>query len=152
MRKLLSVPILILLALGAYGPVSGLFISPELTEQALVTRVIDGDTLVLVNGERVRLLGLDTPERGEFLYQEAKDWLKDKSENRTVTLEPGDEDRDKYGRLLRYVWSEGKLLNLELVKLGLAPVFMMEPDEKYYQDFLDAESSAREAGLGLWNS
>ena len=147
MKKVITFPIAALLILGI-GPFTGLVSGPG--EQALVTRVIDGDTLELANRERVRLLGMDTPERGQFLYQEAKVWLKGRIEGHQVILERNGEDRDKYGRLLRYVWFEGRLLNLELVKLGLASVYMMGPEDRYYEDFIRAETAAREAGLGIW--
>lgn len=115
-----------------------------------VARVIDGDTLVLENGERVRLLGIDTPERGEFLYLEAKELLSNLTAGRTVFLQTGREDRDKYGRQLRWIISDGGLANLDLVESGLARTFMLEENDRYYQELTEAEAAAREMGLGIW--
>lgn len=116
-----------------------------------VTRVIDGDTLVLDNGERVRLLGIDTPEKGQPLFSESTQYLEKLVEGKLVVLEPGQENRDKYGRLLRWIKIGGNLVNLDLVEKGLARTFMLYEDDLYYRELLDAESRARNAGLGIWS-
>jgi micrococcal nuclease len=125
-------------------------LTSESHTKAVVERVIDGDTVVLEGGERVRLLGIDTPEKGQFLYQEASDWLRARTEGRVVVLEAGDEDRDKYGRMLRFLYSDGTLLNLELVRLGYASVYMSDPGERHHNQLLEAEASARMHGIGVW--
>ncbi|UMG93548.1 thermonuclease family protein [Nocardioides sp. TF02-7] len=86
----------------------------------VVTYVVDGDTLELGNGERVRLVGIDTPERGECGYEKARDRLAGLVEGERVTLGESDEDRDGYGRLLRYVDLDGVDAGLELLEAGLA--------------------------------
>ena len=72
--------------------------------QARVVRVIDGDTIVLAGGERVRLIGVDAPELGRPGANEATQFTREKVEGRTVWLEPDGADRDRHGRLRRYVW------------------------------------------------
>ena len=69
----------------------------------LVARIVDGDTLELGNGQLVRLVGIDTPERGQCGYAEASDRLAEMALGKEVTLTLSDEDKDRYGRLLRYV-------------------------------------------------
>jgi endonuclease YncB( thermonuclease family) len=86
----------------------------------LVTDVVDGDTLRLGNGETVRLVGIDTPERGQCGYDTAGDHLARLVLGRRVRLGIADEDRDRYGRLLRYVDVDGADAGLRLVKRGLA--------------------------------
>ncbi len=86
----------------------------------LVVEVIDGDTVDLGNGERVRLVGIDTPERGECGYEKAADALSALVLGRQVELVRSDEDRDQYDRLLRYVDVDGVDAGLELVRRGLA--------------------------------
>lgn len=86
----------------------------------LVVEVIDGDTVDLGNGERVRLVGIDTPERGECGYEKAADALSALVLDREVELVRSDEDRDQYDRLLRYVDVDGVDAGLELVRRGLA--------------------------------
>ena len=68
-----------------------------------VAEVIDGDTFKLQNGTRVRLLGIDTPEKGECYYEEARDELKKLIGNKVVRMDKDISDKDKYDRLLRYI-------------------------------------------------
>ncbi|GAA0968941.1 hypothetical protein GCM10009562_02590 [Nocardioides aquaticus] len=86
----------------------------------LVARVIDGDTLELGNGDGVRLVGIDTPERGECGFDEATANLVRLVEGRNVTLTMSDEDTDRYGRLLRYVNIGTTDAGLRLIKNGRA--------------------------------
>jgi endonuclease YncB( thermonuclease family) len=97
-----------------------------------VARVIDGDTIELEGGERVRLLCIDTPERGQPGYTEATEFLRELVAGKAVRLEADPEhvDRDRFGRLLRYVWlftggeaegfssGDGVLVNVEIVRRG----------------------------------
>lgn len=87
---------------------------------AVCLRVIDGDTIELVSGERVRLLCVDTPERGEAGFVEAREFLRLKIEGRAISLEADSamRDRDRFGRLLRYVWCDGEMVNAALVRAG----------------------------------
>jgi endonuclease YncB( thermonuclease family) len=86
----------------------------------LVTRVVDGDTLELANGETVRLAGIDAPERGACGSLEATERLRRIALGKAVRLAPTDEDRDGYGRLLRYVDVDGDDAGLRLIEDGLA--------------------------------
>ena len=72
-------------------------------DTAIVLRIIDGDTIEIENKTSVRLLGINTPEKGEKYYLEAKGFLEDLILNKTIELEAGREDKDKYQRALRYV-------------------------------------------------
>ncbi|MBS3078536.1 thermonuclease family protein [Candidatus Pacearchaeota archaeon] len=69
-----------------------------------VTRIIDGDTFEMSNGKIIRLLCIDTPEKNQPKYEEAKQFLSDLILNKEVRMEKGISDKDKYGRLLRYVY------------------------------------------------
>lgn len=75
----------------------------ELT-QAVVQRVIDGDTIVLTTGERVRFIGVDAPEIGEEGADEATQFVRDLIDGQTIWLEADDRDVDAFGRLRRYIW------------------------------------------------
>lgn len=86
----------------------------------VVTHVVDGDTVDLDNGETVRLVGIDTPERGECGYDEARSALVDLVEGKRITLGPSDENRDRYDRLLRYVDVGEVDAGLRLIEQGLA--------------------------------
>ncbi|MEM5772802.1 MAG: thermonuclease family protein [Candidatus Aenigmatarchaeota archaeon] len=124
---------------------------PE-TQRRLVTKVLDGDTLELENGDRIRLLGINAPELGEAFSEEAKLALEEMVLGKVVKIEKDAAwNKDKYGRLLRYVFLEGKLVNCEMVRLGLAES-IAEKEVKYYNCFKEAEQEAKEKKLGIWSS
>lgn len=121
------------------------------SREYLVIRAVDGDTIDLEGGERVRLLGIDAPEIDQPLYQEASVALKEMVEGRKVRLEKEHEwNKDKYGRLLRYVFVEERFVNLEMVREGLAQL-TAENDSKYYSILKQAEQEAIEKRLGIWS-
>lgn len=78
--------------------------TPTNLAEARVSRVIDGDTIELTNGERVRLIGVDAPERNQVGGDAATNFTSQKVTNRPIWLEPDGNDRDNHGRLRRYVW------------------------------------------------
>lgn len=117
-----------------------------------VVRVIDGDTVVLGSGARVRYIGIDTPEEGAPFYQEAAEANRRLVEGKTVRLEMDTSNGDRYGRLLRYVYRDDVMVNLELVKQGLAEAKAYPPDTKYQTQLEAAELEARAAGLGMWSA
>ncbi|MBI4120117.1 MAG: thermonuclease family protein [Parcubacteria group bacterium] len=126
-----------------------------------VLRVIDGDTIeVDFNGkpERVRYIGMDTPETVhpeklvQCFGQEASQKNKELVAGKKVRLEGDITDRDKYGRLLRYVYAGDTFVNLELVKQGYATAYTYPPDVKYAELFVEAQKEARVNRLGLWQA
>lgn len=144
-------PIAFVIVVAALAATQASGILSTASGEACISRVIDGDTVELETGESVRLLGIDTPEKGQYLYQEAKEWLDLRVKNRNVILEKGDEDKDKYGRLLRYIRLDPyTLVNLELVKLGYASAYMLDEGDPYYDALMRADAEAREEGRGIW--
>ena len=131
-------------------PLSGC-VSPPAT--AKVTQVIDGDTIVVEGGYRVRYIGIDAPEvypKLEAFGMEAWQANRQLVEDKEVRLERDISETDKYGRLLRYVWVDDILVEAELVRQGLARAKAYPPDTKY-QDYLEElEQQARVAGRGMW--
>ncbi|WP_248891501.1 thermonuclease family protein [Bacillus methanolicus] len=125
-----------------------------------VIRVVDGDTVEVrfSNGAtaKVRLIGVNTPETVhpnkpvEKYGKEASNYTKKRLTNKTVTLEFDVQIKDKYGRLLAYVWIGKELYNETLVKEGYAHVMTIQPNVKYQKRFLAAERAARKAKKGLW--
>jgi len=139
------------------SPTETSLVTPSLVlETAKVTRVIDGDTIQLEDGQRLRYLGIDTPETVDprkpvqCFGVEASEKNKELVEGKTVRLEKDITDKDKYGRLLRYVHLDNLFINLELVKQGFATSYTYPPDVKYQSEILQAEKEAREANRGLW--
>ena len=126
----------------------------ERFRRALVARVIDGDTVELASGERVRYLGLDTPEmlpQQECGAVAATELNRVLVEGREVELLPGPEDRDRFGRLLRYVFVESVFVNAELVREGMARPQAFHPDERFHQVLTQIATDSRLASRGLWS-
>jgi len=107
-------------------------------EISKVLRIIDGDTVEVENNIKIRLLGINTPEKGEEYYYEAKNFLGLSILNKTIELKKGKEERDLYGRELRYLFSDGKNINLELVKKGFANPYFPSGKDEYYDEFFSA--------------
>lgn len=100
-----------------------------------VERVIDGDTIVACQNT-TRLLGINTPEKGEKFYNEAKEYLSKRIENRSVTLVFSKEKYDKYGRVLAYVYLGEECINSKIIENGFAnPYFPEEKDSNYKKFF-----------------
>lgn len=139
--------------------------------EVVVTRVVDGDTLnATINGaeEKIRLIGVDTPEtvhptEGTETYgKEASDYTKARLEGKTVYLEKDVQERDKYGRILAYVWMEQpgevndneistKMFNSRLLVNGLAQLMTIPPNVKYVDQFTKLQADARKSGFGVWS-
>jgi len=123
-------------------------------EVAFVQRVIDGDSIeVILDGVayNLRYIGIDAPETGMPFFNEATEANRQLVEGQIVELEHDITNKDQYGRLLRYIYlSDGRLVNAELVKLGLAGAKAYPPDIKYQEIIASSESAAIAAGIGLW--
>jgi micrococcal nuclease len=129
------------------------------TLTATVVRVVDGDTIRVDLGghtEKVRYIGMDTPEihhptRGEEPGGRAATAVNRRLvEGKTVRLELDVRQRDRYGRLLAYVYVGEMMVNAELVRLGYAQVMTVPPNVKHASLFVTLQREAREAGRGLW--
>ncbi len=117
----------------------------------LVIKVIDGDTLDIDTNERIRLSGIDTPERGECYFKESKSILANLTLNKTVYIQQDITNRDKYGRLLRYIYLDDILVNEFLVKEGYARVYdKYKDDTSKYISLKNSEKVAIYQNKGLW--
>jgi micrococcal nuclease len=131
------------------------FVPSDLTDPRWVTRVIDGDTLDVAPGGRVRLIGIDCPEMHEPLGPEVAAWVRQMVEGRRVRLsfDPAtviSGHRDVFDRSLAYVWlRDGRLLNWELLLAGYATVDLRYPC-LWTQTFLEAARAACTKRLGVW--
>jgi|GEM_PF-6709186 len=125
-------------------------------QTATVFSVIDGDTIELSNGDRVRYIGIDTPERmkpsvpAQCFAEEASVFNSHLVEGKTVRLGRDISDRDRYGRLLRYVFVDDIFVNAELVRAGYAFAANFPPDISKQELFRSLEHEARANQRGLW--
>ncbi|MCD6583609.1 MAG: thermonuclease family protein [Candidatus Omnitrophica bacterium] len=131
--------------------------------QIKVVEVIDGDTVRLENGKVLRYIGIDTPEvrqnegrRWVFNPQpfalEAKEFNRSLVEGKRVRVEFDVEKKDRYGRLLGYVFLDGVFINAKLLEEGYAVIYTRPPNVKYVDLFISLQKKARQNRKGLWGS
>jgi micrococcal nuclease len=116
-----------------------------------VKTIVDGDTIVLSNGMEIRYVGIDTPEKSDPFFNQAKEFNRRMVEGRRVSLEYDQERKDTYFRTLAYVWVENRFVNAELIKQGLACVYDRRPNLKYRDYLCSLQRQAREAKIGIWS-
>ena len=110
-------------------------------EEKIITKIIDGDTVVVQGGETIRLLGIDCDERGKSCYNDAKKYLEENFLGKLAVLESDVEDKDIYGRSLRYLFVDEVNINEDLVKGGYC-VARFQEDIKYKKEIIKAEELA----------
>jgi micrococcal nuclease len=133
--------------------------SPRLSAtggQAKVVAVLDGDTIILSGGEKVRYAGLNTPETHhpdklpEYCGREAFEANRRLVAGKTVRLEFDARRRDQYGRLLAYVHVDGLFVNAELIRQGYGQVSTYKENRRYHEEFERLQQNAIAARRGLW--
>jgi endonuclease YncB( thermonuclease family) len=118
-----------------------------------VTRVIDGDTVVLSNGVHVRLIGIDTPEKNTCFAGEATKLAENLLLGQKITLTTDIDNLDQFGRTLGYLTTEdGTLINLKLLQLGAGEYFLDNQNSKYQKEFIAAATTAHDQKLGMWKN
>ncbi|MDQ3099236.1 MAG: thermonuclease family protein [bacterium] len=127
-------------------------------EKVIIRRIIDGDTIELSDGRKLRYIGIDTPETVkpnapvECFGKDASNKNKELAAGKQAELEKDVSEVDRYGRLLRFVYIDGVMINELLVRQGFAYASTYPPDVKYSQLFKEAQKEAQEFGLGLWGA
>lgn len=118
----------------------------------VVASVADGDTLRCRDGRRVRLIGIDAPERGQGdAFAPSRDRLRALApRGATVLLEPDATARDRYGRTLAWVWVGDTLVNEQMVREGWAVLYTVAPNVRHVDRIRAAQAAARREGAGLW--
>lgn len=133
---------------------------PHRNSEATVVSVTDGDTIKVRIGnkeETVRYIGIDTPEPyrdGDpaCFSEEATIRNKELVEGKKVSLVSDSEDKDKYGRLLRYVYVGETFVNRELVKSGYAKTLRIKPNIEFSQEFSELQRTAQQEKRGMWGT
>ncbi len=162
MRSKGSALLLVLAALVLLRPWEGLWRDePPASAMAYVMRAVDGDTIeVRLDGraEDVRYIGVDTPETVkpdtpvQCFGPQASRFNHGLVEHRRVRLVFGVERRDVYGRLLAYVYLDGRFVNAELIRRGLARTLTIPPNDRFAGQLKRLEIAAARAGRGLWGA
>ena len=125
--------------------------APLSGNRAEVVNVYDGDTVTISGGEKLRLIGINAPEIGEEFATSSRDYLSKLILGKEVTLEHDKSERDKYDRLLVYVYLEDVFINEEMVRAGYAHAKAYYPDTAK-QDVLEkAEQVAKTTAVGIWS-
>lgn len=125
------------------------------SEEAIVTRVIDGDTVEINTGQKVRYIGIDTPEDPRSKNAECfalNSYMKNKElvMGKKIRMEKDVSETDRYQRLLRYVYVDDLFVNLEMVSSGYAVAQEYPPDTKHAYVLSRAESAAKLENRGIW--
>jgi micrococcal nuclease len=123
---------------------TGFFIE---SKTGVVQRIVDGDTII-INNQSTRLLGINTPEKNEKYYQEAKEFLNKTLLNKTVKVEYGRGKYDKYKRELAFIFLESRNINIEMVKRGFANVYILN-EKRYEKELRDAWQECIEENKNL---
>lgn len=131
------------------------------SEQGIVSWIVDGDTIFVKTPNKtvkVRMLGIDTPEfnkrtgKSEYYSYEAFKYTKEQLKGKKICLvKDSANDRDQYGRLLRYIYLDSRLFNAELIEKGYADIFS-KSEHQMKEYFFTLREEARKNKLGMWNS
>ena len=143
-KTILQALILVILGILYY-----LYMNTPSFEQVQVESVIDGDTIALTNGLKVRLLGINTPEKDMPGYQIAKNYLSEIAADNVIYIDR--KGTDRYGRLLAYIFTkeENKNVNAMILEQGYGHLYYYDKD-KYYKELEKSETHARENNRGIW--
>lgn len=119
-------------------------------EPAFVSKVIDGDTIVTSNNQKIRYIGVNAPEKGQPMSNDSTSLNQKLVLGKNIRLEFDVVKNDKYGRMLAYVFVQNDFINLDIVKNGLAVSETVQPNIMYQDKFLQAQKEARGNCLGIW--
>ena len=144
--KYIFIILSILISGFGYYQLTGNTISEKQTITITVNSVIDGDTIKDQNGQSYRMLGINTPEKNQPFYQEAKDFLK-QIEGKQVQVEL--KGKDKYSRWLGYVFYNNELINKKQLEKGFANLYYYDKDN-YYNEMKKAQEDAMKDQVVLW--
>lgn len=130
--------------------VENLPVRPENLTTVTVTHVVDGDTVDLADGTRIRLIGINTPELDQPYYDEATQFTRALLESKQVGLELDADELDQYDRTLAYLWIGDELANYTIVRSGWANSLSIQPNVKYAVYIEQAQEKAAAEGAGIW--
>ena len=145
---------LVVIAIVVVRLVEDIGFDREPTDRFTVTAVIDGDTMELAGGDKLRLLSIDTPEEGELFYHEAREFLTGIALGKVARIEYAHLRRDRYGRLLGYLYIDTIFVNEAIVENGLGNLYLFRDSDSNRPEtgrLLAAQRRAIDSGLGIWS-
>lgn len=119
-------------------------------KKVLVSKILDGDTVETDLGEKIRYLGINTPEKGQPFANEATKLNQDLVLGKEIDLEFDIQTKDRYGRTLAYVHTNGIFVNLEIIKKGFAVSETIQPNVKHQDEIVNGQKESRDSCLGIW--
>ena len=124
------------------------------SDRFIVKKIRDGDSVELLGGDRLRLLSVDAPEEGQLFYDEACQFLAELTLGKTARIEFAGRRRDKYGRLLGYLYIDSIFVNKAILENGLGYLYLFkdtELDRPETEELFVAQRAAMQKGIGLWS-
>ncbi|HUV30940.1 MAG TPA: thermonuclease family protein [Acidobacteriota bacterium] len=154
-KRLLTISVVLVLALliVAFRLVEEIGRERRPSDRFVVARVLDGDTVELRGGDRLRLLAIDTPEKGDPLFDEATRLLDSLAVGETAVIRFAEQRRDRYGRLLGYLYVDTLFVNRVILERGLGYLYLFGDsrlDSPAIRQLLEAQRRAMEERSGLW--
>jgi len=121
------------------------------SNKAHIVDVIDGDTVEILSGKKVRLLSINAPESGNPYSVEAREKLESLIKGKDVLLKFDQEKQDYYGRLLAYIYYNNQFINQIMVKEGLAYSYIVPPNDSFEYEIELSELEAKQSRIGIWS-
>jgi micrococcal nuclease len=149
-----AIILLLVVLIVAFRLVEQIGFDRKPSDRFIVKKIRDGDSVELLGGDRLRLLSVDAPEKGELFYDEACQFLAELTLGKTARIEFGGRRRDKYGRLLGYMYIDSIFVNKEIIENGLGYLYLfkdIELDHPETEELLMAQRTAMQKGVGLWS-
>ncbi len=149
-----AIIVLLVALIVAFRLVEQIGLERRPSDRFIVKKIIDGDTVELLGGDRLRLLSIDTPENGELFFDEACRFLEELSLGKTARIEYAGRRRDKYGRLLGYLYIDNIFVNKAILENGFGYLYLFDDTElkrPEIKELLDAQRSALQAQVGIWS-
>ncbi|MEA1979788.1 MAG: thermonuclease family protein [candidate division Zixibacteria bacterium] len=149
--SILIVLIVFLVIVRCYEEV-GFDKSPQ--DRFIITKVIDGDTVELKGGDKLRLLGIDTPEKNQLYYDSAKALLSRNVLGKESEIKFAVRRRDKYGRLLGFLYVDSIFINQMMIDSGMAHLYLFKDNDlqsEEFQKMLDAQRNVLNKDMGIWS-
>ena len=150
--KIIFVLVLVALIVG-FRLVEKIGLDKEPGERFVVAKVVDGDTVELKGGDVLRLLGVDTPEKNQQYYEEARQFLSEKTLGKKAEIVYGKSRRDRYGRLLGFLYVDSVFVNREILANGLGYLYLFRDNIELPQieELLEGQKKAIDDKVGLWS-